>query len=218
MKYFIVGNADYAVMIGNYLKNTTKISIDGFTVKGEIIKEHSLNGFPVIPAESMQKLYPPDDCSLLMGIGYRRMNQIRETEYRRYKDMGYTFINYIHPTAIIEKDVVIGEANNIFEGVIIQSGVKMGDANNAYGGAMIAHDTQLGSFNFLSVKACVAGCVHVGNHCFMGANSTVKDHIEISDYTLIGAGAYANKSSNPYDVIAAPKASVLEGRSSLEFI
>ena len=66
------------------------------------------------------------------GVDY--LNQIKEKEFQRYKDKGYDFVNYIHPTAIIEKDVVIGEGNNIFEGVIIQSGVRIGNANLIYGG------------------------------------------------------------------------------------
>lgn len=218
MKYLIVGNGDYAVMMNRYLKNTTEICIDGFTVKKEIITENTVAGIPVVPAEDMPELYHPSDCRLIMGIGYRKMNQIKENEYRRYKDMGYEFINYIHPTAIIEKDAALGEANNVFEGVIIQSGVKIGDANLIYGGAMIAHDTELGNFNSVSVKACIAGGTRVGNNCFVGANSTIRDHIQISDYTLVGAGAYVNKDSKPYDVIAAPKSSVLDGRNSLEFI
>ena len=218
MKYLIVGNGNYAIMISNYLKNTTNICIDGFTVKKDIISERTINGKNVISAEDIKKVYPPDNCKLIMGIGYRNMNQIKEKEFERYKDMGYEFINYIHPSAIIDNDVFLGEGNNIFEGVIIQNGVKIGDANLIYGGVMIAHNTELKSFNSVSVKACIAGCTCVGNNCFIGANATIKDHIELSDYTLVGAGTYVSKSSKPYDVIVTQKATILNGRNSLEFI
>ena len=218
MRDLIVGNGDYAVMISNYFKNTMNVRVDGFTVKKDIITKETINGMPVIPAEDIQKHYPPDNCRLIMGIGYRNMNQIKEKEFQRYKDKGYDFINYIHPTAIIEKDVVIGEGNNIFEGVIIQSGVRIGNANLIYGGVCVSHGVIMGSFNSLSVKACIAGCTYVGNNCFIGANSTVRDHITVADYTLVGAGTYLCKDSEPYDVIVTQKASILKGKKSLEFI
>lgn len=218
MKYFIVGNGDFAIMLQRYLKNTRDICIEGFTVQKEIINAETINGLPVISTEEMVNIHHPDDCKLILGIGYRNMSRIKESEYHRYTKLGYDFINYIHPSAIIEKDVVLGRGNNIFEGVIIQSGVKMGDANHIYGGAMVAHDTEMGNFNFVSVKSCIAGCTKIGNNCFFGANSTVRDHLAIADYTLVGAGTYLSRDSEPYQVIVEPKSYVLEGKSSLEFI
>ncbi len=218
MNYLIVGNGDYARMIGRYIKNTKAISITGFTVDKAFISEEMIDDIPVISADNMLDNYPPKDYMLFMGIGYRNMNQIKEREYKRYKTMGYDFENYIHPTAIIENNVIMGEGNNIFEGVIIQEGVKLGNANLIYGGALIAHENIIGDFNSFSVKSCIAGCTRIGNNCFIGANSTVRDHITISDYSLIGAGAFLNMDTKPYDVIVPQKSIILEGRKSLEFI
>ncbi len=218
MKYCIVGIGEYSSMMCRYFKNTEGKPVDAYTVPGEFIKEKELNGIPVIAAEELNSRFSPEQCRLIMGIGYRDMNQIKQKEFGRYKSLGYDFINYIHPTAIIEKDVVIGEGNNIFEGVIIQSGVSIGDANLIYGGALVAHDTTIGSFNSLSVKACVAGCTTVGNNCFLGANSTVRDHLNIADFTLVGAGVYAGKETEEFDVVVGARSTILEGRKSTEFI
>lgn len=218
MEYLIVGNGDYARMMKRYLKNTKNISIAGFTVTESVVTEKTIDGIPIIPTGTIMSLYNPNGCRLFMGIGYRNMNQIKEHEYKRYKDMGYTFENYIHPTAIIEKDVVIGKGNNIFEGVIIQAGTRIGDANLIYGGTLIAHENIIGSFNSFSVKACIAGCTKIGNNCFFGANSTTRDHINVADYTLVGAGTYVDIDTNCYDVIVPQRSVRLEGRKSLEFI
>ncbi len=217
MKCFIVGNGEYSLMLRRYFQNTEGGDIEGFTVPKRIINKESIAGKPVIAREQIAALFPPQEYCLIMGIGYRGMNRIKEQEFNIYKKLGYRFMNYIHPTAIIEKDVVMGEGNNIFEGVILQSGVNIGHGNLIYGGAMVAHDTKLGNFNSLSVKACVAGGACVGNNCFIGANATVRDHINLADFTLLGAGAYLGRDSDSYEVIAAPKAETLKGGSSLEF-
>ncbi len=218
MKYLIVGNGNYARMLCRYLKNTENVDVSGYTVEKKVISAGVIDNIPVVPAEDINRLYNPSACKLLMGIGYRSMNIIKEREFHRYKGLGYHFCNYIHPTAIIEKDVMIGEANNIFEGVIIQNGVRIGDANLIYGGTLIAHENMIGNYNSISVKACVAGCSQIGNNCFIGANSTIRDHIMISDFTLVGAGTYVDTNTKPYDVIVTAKAKILDGRSSLEFI
>lgn len=218
MEYLIVGNGDYARMMNLYLQNTKNISVVGFTVVKAIVSEKKIDGIPVFSAEDILRLYNPIECKLIMGIGYRNMNQIKEREYNRYKDMGYSFVNYIHPTAIIENDVTLGEGNNIFEGVIIQAGTIIGNANLIYGGSLIAHENIIGNFNSFSVKACVAGCTKIGNNCFLGANSTIRDHITIADFTLVGAGAYVDTDTNCYDVVVPQKSIRLKDRKSLEFI
>lgn len=218
MNYLILGNGVYAEMMCRYLRNTKNHIVEAYVVDGSVIKEPVLDGVRVIPSDTVLERYDPEHTLLVMGIGYSQMNQIREREYKKFKGMGYTFDNYIHPTAIIEKNVVIGEGNNIFEGVIIQEGVEIGNANLIYGGALIAHENKIGNFNSFSVKACVAGCTVVGNNCFIGANATLRDHINISDYTLVGAGAYVDVSTSEYDVIAANKGTLLPGKRSVEFI
>ncbi len=217
MEYYILGNADYAKMLFRYINKTDKL-ISGFVVDLEFITDRDIQGIPVYSFEKFVNTVSPESCKLFMGIGYRDMNRIKEKEFLRYKGKGYQFENYIHPTAIIDSDVELGEANNIFEGVIIQEGVRIGDANLIYGGAMIAHETTVGDYNSFSVKSCVAGCAKVGNSCFIGANATVKDHICLANYTLVGAGTYANKSTGEYDVVVSSRSQILEGRKSVEFI
>ena len=43
--------------------------------------------------------------------------------------MGFSFENYIHPSAIISRYVKWGEGKNILDGVIIESGVEIEDGN-----------------------------------------------------------------------------------------
>lgn len=216
--YLILGNGDYAKMICRYLRETMSIVVSAYTVVNDIINDSYIDGIPVLSTDVVATKYDPKDTIIFMGIGYRKMNQIKANEYIRYKKMGYYFGNYIHPTAIIGNSVEIGEANNVFEGVIIQEGVKIGNANLIYGGAFIAHECIIGSYNTISVKACVAGCTKIGDNCFVGANATIRDHVSINNYTLIGAGAYADVSTEKYNVIAPIKSIILEGKNSVEFI
>lgn len=213
----VIGNGDYARMMERYL-HLSGSGVKAYAVHSAYIEEHNLDGIPVISMKELKKKYDPEEIQLVMGIGYRKMGDIREKVFAECKDLGYSFFNYIHPTAIIEKNVRIGEGNNILEGVILEESVTMGDANILFGGSLIAHGTAMGSFNTLSVKTVIAGCAEIGNHCFVGAAAVIRDRIKIEDYSLIGAGAYASQSTQAYQVIVPMRSTVLEGKKSVDLI
>ncbi|MBO4901210.1 MAG: hypothetical protein J5518_00255 [Lachnospiraceae bacterium] len=217
-KIVIIGNAEHALTMCNYITITGPGEVVGFAVNESIIKEKTFCNRPVVPVEHLTDYYDPEDVSLIMGVGYTSMGQVKHSLMDTCMDMGYHFENYIHPTAIISDDVIIGTANNILDGVILESGVVIGDCNLLFGGCMIAHDTTIGSYNTFSVKAVVAGCTKVGSHCFVGANATVRDHVEIHDFALIGAAAYADGDVDSYAVLAAQKSVLISGKRSVDML
>lgn len=217
-KLIVIGNTEHALTMMNYIMTTDFGEIVAFAVNEKYITDNEINGIPVIAIEKLAEYYGNTEVKLVLGVGYNKMGAIKESLFNSLTDRGYDFVNYIHPTAIISKDVVLGTGNNILEGVILESGVKIGNGNLLFGGSMIAHDTEVGNFNSFSVKSVVAGCSKVSNNCFVGANATVRDHLIIDDYVLIGAGAYADKSLEKYSVLAAQKSVLLEGKKSTDFI
>ncbi len=214
----IVGNGSYARMMKRYIELTDYGKVIAYTVDEEYIQEDMQDGVKVCSPKELKASFPCEDLALIMGIGYKQMGNIRESMFKKYKLLGYGFENYIHPTAIIEKNVTLGEGNNILEGVILEESVVLGDANLLFGGSIVAHETVLGSFNTLSVRAVVAGCACIGNHCFIGASGVVKDHVKFEDYVLLGASAYGFQDMEQYSVVVPARSNRLEGRSSMEFL
>ena len=217
-RLIIIGNGTYARMMKRYIGLTDFGEAAAYAVESACIQEDQLDGLPVISLESLQKKFSCDEVSLVMGIGYKKMGNIRKRIFLKCKSMGYQFENYIHPTAIIEKNVVMGEGNNILEGVILEESVLLGDANLLFGGSMIAHETMVGDYNTLSVKAVVAGSTVIRNNCFIGAAATIKDHIVLNDYVFIGAAAYVRKSMEEYSVVVPSDSRILPERKSIDVI
>ncbi len=215
--FIVVGNGDYARMMKRYLELSGCL-VRAYAVDSNCIGKTYQDSIPVISLEEMERSYDSKETELVMGIGYRQMGKIRRKVFAVCKDLGYVFYNYIHPTAIIEKNVSMGEGNNILEGVILEESVSVGDGNLLFGGSMVAHETTLGDFNTLSVKSVVAGCTTIRNNCFVGAAAVIRDHITIGDYSLIGAGAYASRSSEKYQVIVPARSAILDGKRSLDLL
>ena len=213
----IIGNGSYARMMKRYLELSGSI-VKAYAIERECILEEQIEQLPVIPLDDLGRLMPAKRTRLIMGIGYRQMGTIREKVFSRCKSMGYQFANYIHPTAVIEGNVILGEGNNILEGVILEESVVIGDGNLLFGGCMVAHESYLGNFNTLSVKSVVAGCTQIKNNCFIGAGAVLRDHIVVEDYGLVGAGAYAWKSLDKFQVFVPARSEILEDRKSTELI
>ena len=181
-KLIIVGNGSYSRMMKRYVELTGFGEIIAYAVDEFCISKGKMDGVPVIPLNTLPENYFYNEVTLIMGIGYARMGDIRKRKFEQCKSWGYCFENYIHPTAVIEKNVVLGEGNNILEGVILEESVVLGNANLVFGGSMIAHETTVGNYNTFSVKTVVAGCATIQNNCFLGAASTVKDHVTLKNY------------------------------------
>lgn len=216
-KVAIIGNADYSKMLYRYIQCDGCFDVIAFCVENKYIEEMKIYGKPVVALERVEE-YIEKDIKLVLGIGYRNMGNVKKKIFELLKEKGYCFTNYVHPTAIISKNAVIGEGNNIMENVIIQEGVTIGNGNILFGNCLIGHESTLGDYNTVAGCACIAGCVNVRNNCFIGVNSTIKDHITISNYVLIGAATYCSESLSEYQVLVPQKSVVLEGKISTDYI
>ena len=210
----IIGNGMLAIMLAKYIcqanHTTANHALECFAVDKEYILANSIDGVSVVPFEHFFSTYNSGDVSLYMGIGYKKMGKIREEIYIRCKEQGFSFSSYVHPSAIIFPDILIGEGNIILEGVIVEAGCNIGNCNLFYGKSMLGHDSQVGNFNTFSVNATTAGGVMIKSNCFIGASATIKDGITLDDGVFVGAGAYAWSSIDKNKVVMPAKGYIRE--------
>lgn len=95
----------------------------------------------------------------------------------------------IHPTAIIAKDVIIGEGSVIMAGAIIQPGTVVGKHVIVNTGACIDHDCILEDFVHVAPNVSMAGGVKVCLGSFIGIGSSIVQNISIGSWSIIGAGS-----------------------------
>lgn len=95
----------------------------------------------------------------------------------------------IHPSAIISKDVFIGDGSVIMAGVIIQAGTRIGKHCIINTGACIDHDCIIGDFVHIAPNCSLAGGVSVGEGTFIGIGSSIIQNKTIGKWTNVGAGS-----------------------------
>ncbi len=97
--------------------------------------------------------------------------------------------SFIHPNAILSKDVEIGEGSVVMAGAIIQSGAKIGKHCIINSGACVDHDCIIGDFVHIAPNCSLAGGVVIGEGTLIGIGSTVIQNIKIGQWSIIGAGS-----------------------------
>lgn len=191
----IAGNSDYARLIREYVDDIIDFKCVAFTVDEAYIKDSCVDGIQVIAFEEIKNFYDANTVKLVLAIGYQKLGKTRQDIFSRYSSLGYEFINYIHPSAQIDRNTKIGKGNIFLENVTVQKHVQIGDGNLFWPRAVISHDDIIGNFNTFCSNSVMCGFVKVGDCSFFGASSVVKDKIEVSDFNMVGSCAYLNKST-----------------------
>lgn len=164
------------------------------------IKCETLCGVPVVAFEDIEKAYPPDKFKMLIGIGYKDMNSLRELKFNQSKEKAYKMFTFIHPDANVDESSVIGEGSIILRGANIDYRAKIGRNVLIEAGCNISHDIIVFDHCYVSPGVTVGGNAVIKNNCFIGLNATVRSAVTLQPFTVIGAGAYIDKSTEEYGV------------------
>lgn len=125
--------------------------------------------------------YP--DKKFIIAIGN---NAIRRKIAETYNLDYYTAI---HPSAVIGKNVTIGEGTAVMAGTVINPSTVIGKHCIINSGSVVEHDNRLGDYVHLSPNATLCGTVTVGENTHIGAGVTVKNNTNITADCVIGIGA-----------------------------
>lgn len=136
--------------------------------------------------------YSPDNVRLLPAIGYSNMHK-RGQAFRNAKKLGYIFETLIHPNALVEQNVSIGEGNIILSGAIIDQYAVIDDFNFLDIGIRIGENTVIKENNYLSLGTTIAGSVKIGCNNFFGLNSVVVNDRSVGDNNFINSKALIYK-------------------------
>ena len=101
----------------------------------------------------------------------------------------FHFVNAIHPSTIIGKNVSIGKGIVTMGGVIISTNSIVSDFCLFNAGAQLEHDSFIGKYASISVGSITGGKVTIGKYAAINIGVTVLDRIQIGENSVIGAGS-----------------------------
>jgi sugar O-acyltransferase (sialic acid O-acetyltransferase NeuD family) len=148
----------------------------------------SVDGLPVYAEAEFRSAgnaaLPFGATALALGIGDNG-SRLRAFESKRH--LGWP--KCIHPSAIVGRDVQVGDATVVMPCVVINTGTLIGPAAILNSGAIVEHDCSVGEGAHLSPGSVLCGGVCVGRLAWIGSGATVKPGVSIGEGAVVGAGA-----------------------------
>jgi sugar O-acyltransferase (sialic acid O-acetyltransferase NeuD family) len=124
----------------------------------------------------------------IIGIGH---NWIRHEVASRIRALApeFRFVNAVHPSAQLAREVTLGQGVAIMAGVSVNPGTQIGDFCFLNTNASVDHDNTMGEFSCLQPNAATGGNVTIGAFSNISLSANVIQGVRVGPHTVIGAGS-----------------------------
>lgn len=171
-----------------------KVVIESLRARGETVT--AIVDADPTPREVLGVPVAGDDLTLpdLRAQGLSKLfvaigdNRLRQKLGRKARELGFSLVNAIHPSAVVSPSARLGEGVAVMAGVTINAESWIGDLAIINTGAVIDHDCRLGAACHLGPASALAGGVSVGERAFLGVGARAIPGVSIGADTMVGAG------------------------------
>lgn len=150
-------------------------------------------GVPVLGCDAALQRLNGQMIGLVNGIGHLPGNTRREQIYLRQRQAGFRFPALVHPSAVIDGSVRLGDGVQVMAGAVVQPDSIIGDNTLVNTGANIDHDCILGDHVHIAPGATLCGNVVIDSGAFVGAGATILPGVRIGTRAVVGAGTCLRK-------------------------
>lgn len=205
----LFGEGEFARLAQFYLTEDSPHEVAAFTVDGAHVTAATVQGLPVVPFEEILTLYPPDDFSMFIAVGYARMNKLRQSTVHAAKELGYNLVTYLSSTATTWPGTSIGDNCYIMEQTVIQPFVTIGNNVVVWSGCHINHESNIQDHCFLSSASSSPASPRSSPNCSLGLHATIRNGITVARECVIGADSLIMKDTRPREVYSGHRALLL---------
>lgn len=203
-KLIIVGDSAFAEIAREYFDGDTQYEVVAFSVETNYLKKKQLHGLPVVPFESLEQTYTPDDHEVFVAITYVQLNRLRTRLANAAKEKGYRLASYISPNAFVWRNVELGEHCFVFEDNTLQPFVKIGNNVVLWSGNHIGHHSVIRDNCFISSQVVISGFCEIGENSFLGVNSTLANNVSLGKDNWVGPGVTISRATESGALFSAP--------------
>ena len=199
-KIILAGNAISADILNSYLAQDKRYKVIGLTVDDAFIQKGGIQGLDSIALSRLKEISRPQDCSIIMAMGYNDINRSRESMFHRLKEMGYHIETYIHPDAKVYTEHPLGEGCVILPSAVIEPHVRVGANSMVWANTTLAHHSSIAENCWIASGAVISGQARVERNTFIGVSATIVNKVVVGEYCIIGAGALITKNTKASSV------------------
>ena len=185
-KVFVYGAGGHAKVVLNIL-DLMYVEVAAVLDDREELDGHTLLGHTILFApEALPDMQWKGITNGVVAIGN---NRVRAQIAENLREMGFSLLTAVHPTAIIDPSVLIGEGTMVMAGVIINNSAIIGENVILNTGCTIDHDCRIGDHVHISPGVHLGGCVTIGDYTQVGIGASVLPNVHIGERVIVGGGA-----------------------------
>lgn len=139
----------------------------------------------------------PTKVRVFTAVDYNALNHARLDGYACVRLRGFKCATLIHPDAMVEADVQLGENCWIGAGAIVSAGARIGNNTFIAAGTRIDANVQIGNNAWIGPGAALGNNTRIGGHSIVGADVKIAANVMLGRHCVIDVpGAYATSLPN----------------------
>jgi len=184
----IYGGGGHAKMCIDILNQTDSYNLNGIIDDRISVGSTILNTAVIGRQAHLDQFIKQGLSNIVLGIGAILNHKLRSNLFSVLKSKNLRVPTIIHPSAIIEPSVRMGEGNHIMQGAIIGSDVEIGENCILNSGCIVSHDTIIGNNVHITPGAIIAGGVTIQDNTVIGMGATIFLGVNIGKNVTIHNG------------------------------
>lgn len=190
-KLRIFGTGPLAKNVRQMINQIGENNVISYVVDDDYFSESVFDGLKVEKLSNIDNTIP-----LIICVGYKNMRK-RIFVFEKLKNIGFQFINIIHPSVVIGENIEMGVNNIIFPNTCIENNVTIGNNNIIWSQTLIGHDAKIGNHNYLSARVLLGGNCILQDGCFLGNQVATINDLNIANETYLLAGCFLFQNTKP---------------------
>ncbi len=185
----ICGSGGHGLSTLALLRSQPQYKVIGFLDDTKPIGLEIVDGIRIIGDIRNCGEFLPASTLLALGIGGPWPLKQRTEIYNLLIDKGFSFPELIHPSAVIDTNVLLANGVQIHANATIRYGTRIGANTLINTGAIVEHGCTIAEDSVLSPRALICGNVQVGARTLIGAGAVVLQDLSIGSDVLVGASS-----------------------------
>jgi sugar O-acyltransferase (sialic acid O-acetyltransferase NeuD family) len=159
--------------------------LDDAVAPGTIVGDHAVLG-RAADLTRLRTEHGIDAAVVAIGDNFRRSQVVAAL---RAADPTLAFATAVDPSAVVARDVQVGEGAVLMAGVVVNGGSTIGAHGLLCARSSLDHDATLGDFGSLAPAAATGGRVSIGHHSAICIGAVVLHGRSVGAHAVVGAGS-----------------------------
>ncbi len=184
----VVGGGGHGRVCIDLLRLNPQYTIAGLVDDGMEVGQDVL-GVPVLGGlDDLPEIFNNGVGKAVMAIASILNLPFREELLARIREIGFEIPTLIHPSAIIEPSVRIGQGVQVLAGAIVGSAAELHHDCVVNHGSIVSHDCIIRRNAHLAPGCILAGAVEIGSNSLMGMGATAYMWVKVGDNAIVHNG------------------------------